>query len=106
MSNINNTKSTLHFLINVEFDISRGYSYIELLSFLKTFQGYFRDCYRNKEYCEQELIFKNKTLLEIESRMIELEKKLIDKNKESETLYSKINRKLTIWERISGRIKI
>ncbi len=102
----NNTQSTLHFLINADFSPERGYSYGELLLFLKTFQSYYRDCYTKKEKIEQELNYKNTTFLQIENRIIDIEKLFKEKENQNIFLLSKIDRKLTFWERITGKIKL
>lgn len=102
----NNTQSTLHFLINAEFTVERGYSYGELLNFLKTFQVYYRECYIKRDQFEQELNYKNTTLVDESNRMLNAEKLLQEKIKENTFLFEKISRKLTFWERVTGRIKI
>jgi hypothetical protein len=102
----NNTQSTLHFLINADFTPERGYSYGELITFLKTFQTYYRECYIKKDQYEQELKFKNKTFELVETKIINIEKLLKEKEKENNFLITKVDRKLTFWERITGKLNI
>ncbi len=106
MTDKSNTQSTLYFLINADFTIERGHSYGELLTFLKTFQTYYRECYIKKEQYEQELNFKNKTFEHLETKIIKVEKLLKEKEKENNFLISKVDRKLTFWERVTGKLNI
>ena len=106
MSNNSNTQITLHFLMNTDFSYERGYSYGELINYLKTYQLYYRECYANKDKFEQELLFKNKTFDQSENRILNLEKLLKEKENDIGFLMSKISRKLTFWERVTGKIKI
>lgn len=101
-----NTKSTLHFLINADFSPERGHSYGEMINFLKTFQSYYRECYIKKDQFEQELNYKNKTFEQMEDKIINNEKILKEKDNEIYKLYTQLNRKLTFWERVTGKINI
>lgn len=96
----------INFLLNEQFVIERGYSYIEILNYLKSFQYYYRECYRRAETIEQEFISKNKTIKELENRIVYLENKVKEKEKETDYLYNKLNKNLSLWERIKGRIII
>lgn len=96
----------INFLLNEQFIIERGYSYIEILNYLKSFQYYYRECYRRAETIEQEFILKNKTIKDLENRIVYLENRIKDKENETEILYNKINKNLSFWERVKGRIII
>ena len=102
----NNDFSVVQFLINAEFTAQRGYSYGELLKYLIMFLAYYRDCYIKKDALEQELNFKNKTFSLLEHRIVELENIIKDKETQNEFLINKITRKLSLWERVKGKIKI
>ena len=111
--NNENPTSTLYFLITAEFSHERGYSYGELITYLKNFQTYYRDCYTKKEAFEKELNFKNKTftfsgnrILELENIIAEKDITIKEKEKENEFLISVLCKKLTFWERITGKVKI
>ncbi len=101
-----NTQSTLHFLMNAEFITERGYSYGELLNYLITFQTYYRECYTQKEHYEKELIHLNQTLEFVKDRIINSDKLLKEKEDENRFLITKIDRRLSFWERLTGKIKI
>ena len=92
-------------LLNNKFVVESGYSYSELLTFLKAFQSYYIDCCMINENYKKELLMLNKNNLELGKNMITLEQKNKNVEKENIILTSKISRKLSIWERISGRIK-
>lgn len=106
MTDLNTHEMMIHQLLNIDFKPERGYSYAELLNFLNTFQAYYRDCYVKKDNSEKDLIRKNKTFTDLENRIIYLEKLLKDKNIENNHLLNKITKKLTIWERLTGKVKI
>lgn len=102
----NDTRTPQYSLMNIEFNIERGYSYGELLQYLRNFQHYYRECYRHNEILEINNNNKDKTISDIETKIEKLESYIKDREMNIESLYSILNRKLTIWERITGKIKI
>lgn len=106
MINNNYTKPSIHLLLNVDFSTERGFSYIELLNFLKTFQSYYRDMYLKAEFLEKDYSNKEKMLNELTEKINDVQNLLKEKEEENMYLYTKIVRKLSFWERLTGKIVI
>ena len=91
------------FLLTNNFDISKGYSYNELLNFIKAYKGIFIACYDAKERYKREIIQKDKTKEDYDNRI----KELTEQNKKLQNLNNiltnNISRKLTLKERLFGR---
>jgi hypothetical protein len=104
MKEIKTYEMMINQLLNTKFESERGYSYPELLNFLNSFQIYYRDCYLKKESLEKEINIKNKTFNDLEYRITYLDNLLKDMEKANNIYLNKIQQKLSIWERITGKI--
>ncbi len=100
-----NNNMLIHQLLNNNYVAESGYSYSDLLFFLNKFQAYYKDCYINNQNLEKDLIYKNKLNNELEKRIDILEKELENFRKENIYYCTKINKKLSLWERLTGKIK-
>lgn len=106
MNENKNVPNTIYFLLNENFSVDKGYSYLELLSFLNIFKEYYRELYNSKNNKDNELMNYRDNNILMEIKLNEIMQLLQEKTKENEMLYQKICRKLTLWERITGKIKI
>lgn len=96
----------LDFLINHDFKVSDNYSYVELISYLKTMQAEYKKCvdtYKglndSKNNFEKIIIHNNMVINDLE----EVLKK--EREKTSKIIW-KCQKKLSILERITGKIKL
>jgi hypothetical protein len=98
-------RKILDFLLTTNFNMSQGYSYSELITFLNAYKGFFVDSYNKKEQLKKELYKKGTTFSDYETRIVELEKKMEEVRNENELLTKIISRKLTLRERLLGKFK-
>lgn len=99
-------ENLLPFLLNADFKKDYGYSYTELLRFLKAYQFYYKKIYQNNDWFKQELMQRDKVLAELNTKISKLEERLNSQDKHISVLTSYVNKKLSFWERITGKIKI
>ncbi len=102
----NSIRPIYDFLLTADFSEENKYQYWELLNFLKNFQYYYKECYVLMDNNRKELLHKNKSFEESEKRYLEITNLLKEKSDENSMLYQKMNRRLTFWERLTGKIKI
>lgn len=95
----------LDFLLTTKFDVTQGYSYVSLIGFLNTMSEHFKACYDTKERISREFYLKDRIIKEQDDTIKELQKRLENVKRENEILTSKISRKLTLKERLLGKIK-
>lgn len=95
-------KNMVDFLLTNDFSIYDGYSYQELVNFLCLYKSFYRELYDVKEYHRKEIIYiqskennDSETILRLRAT-IEMKDEIITK------MY---NKKLSLWERIIGKIK-
>lgn len=93
-------------IIFKDFTVDQNYSYIELLEFLNVYKKEFVTVMNNKN----SLIVENKELRKIieklEHEIERLNNKISDEEKKIMYLTSQVSKKLSIFERITGKIKI
>ena len=98
-------RKILDFLLSADFDVKKGYSYTELIKFLKAYKQFFIECYNAKENFRKELIQKDKTNGFYDNRIKELLEQIERYKSENEILTRMISRKLTFKERLLGKFK-
>ncbi len=98
-------RKILDFLLSADFNVKKGYSYTELITFLNAYKQYFVECYNNKEKLRKELLLKDKTNTFYDNRIEELLEQVERLKSENEILTKMISRKLTFKERFLGKFK-
>ncbi len=101
-----NKEGILDFLLTADFKSHYGYSYPELIEFLNYYQFYYRQIQENNSWIKHELHHRDKILKELNIKIESLEKKIDFQNTQISFLKSHLTKKLSIWERITGRAKI
>ncbi len=99
-------KEKINYLLNIDFNNNSGYSYTELLDFLKCYRSYYRNVLENYEWFKSELNSRDEILKNLNYRVKDLEEKTRFQSMQITSLKSCLIRKLTFWERISGKVKI
>lgn len=101
-----NKEAILDFLLTADFKNHYGYSYTELIEFLNYYQVYYRQIQENNNWIKYELQHRDKILADLNAKIESLEKKLEFQNKQIYFLKTHLTKKLSIWERITGKAKI
>lgn len=91
-------------LLNTDFDGSRSFSYSELLYFLRRLQEAYKETYDVNIRLNQELISLQKTFIDYDLKMNKNNQLMEDKNKEVNTYLNMLTKKLSLRERITGKI--
>lgn len=101
-----NKDAILDFLLTADFKRNYGYSYTELLEFLNYYQVYYRQINESNQWVKHELNHRDKILNELNIKIQGLEQKLEFQSKQISFLKSHLTKKLSWWERITGKSKI
>lgn len=99
-----NEQDIKDFLLKTEFKIESGFSYSELLGYLNNFKYLYRETFEEKRKLRRELELKENVISKIIDEIEHTEYNLAHKNKQVSNLYARLNKKLTIKERLKGKI--
>jgi hypothetical protein len=99
-------EAILDFLRTADFKAQYGYSYTELLEFLNYYQIYYRQIQENNMWVKNELEHRDKILSELNKKISILEERLEFQSKQVQFLKKHLTKKLSLWERITGKIKL
>ena len=96
----------LDFLIAADFEPVNGYSYPELLEFLRQYKRFYSLLYDDKLSLMRQANLFDKEVLRLETRIAELEKTVERKGSQVENLSTFLTKKLTWKERLTGKINL
>ena len=88
-----------------DFNVNGGYSYIDLVKYLNLYKEFYWTLYRENENSRNLVKSKDNEIEKISHKIKQLEKMIEDQNFQINNLKSYFGRKLTIWERITGKMK-
>ena len=96
----------LDFLLAADFTAAHGYSYVQLLGFLKRYKHFYAQLYDNYYYMVRQERVRVDALAKLEARIADLEEIILRKNKQITNLQGELTRNLTWRERFSGKLKL
>jgi hypothetical protein len=99
-------RKILEFILNTNISIESGYSYVQILEFLEYLKYFYKDLLENRELYKRELQQQMKKNKNLEEEVEQISIRLSKKSKEFQNLCDKIARKLSLKERLTGRINI
>jgi hypothetical protein len=101
----NNKNQMFEFLLTADFNHDCGYSYLELIDYLDNYKNYFRSQNIDKENIKRDLERSEKENRQLLERIKILESKIEIQSNQLKNIKTTLSRKLSVWERISGKIK-
>lgn len=99
-------RKILEFILNTKITVDSGYSYIQLLEFLEYIKYFYKEILENRELYIRELQQERKKNKDLEEINKQIDIRLSKKNTEFQNLCDKISRKLTLKERLTGKIEL
>lgn len=98
-------RKILEFLLNCDFKVDSGFSYTQLVNFLNDYKTFYKILLDNRERYKYEFERSNKTIIELEDRLKEIENSTKRKDEQFQNLLKVVSRKLSWKERFFGRFK-
>ena len=74
-----------------------------MINFLNAYKEFYKDCYNVIEKLKSENSIKDRTFIDYETKIKELEKRMLSLETDNEFLTKKISRKLSFKERFLGK---
>jgi predicted RNase H-like nuclease (RuvC/YqgF family) len=102
----NNNHQMLEFLLTADFNKDSGYSYIELVEYLNHYKYNYRLQDIDRSNVKRELEESEKEVKQLQHRMKILESRIEVQDNQIKNLKTTLTRKLTFWERITGKFKL
>lgn len=96
----------LDFLLSADFKVENNYSYSELLLFLQYYKNFYRQSYEKNQDLRYILDKAEAHIKKLEVDMIEKERQLESCKKQLSAYKKIVSRKLTFFERLTGKIKL
>jgi len=97
-------RKILEFILNTNITVESGYSYIQLLDFLKYLKYFYKELLQNRELYIREISVLKKNNKKLDDSVKLIDAKLSKRNMEFDNLCAKITRKLSLKERFLGKI--
>lgn len=99
-------ESILDFLLTADFRNYSGYSYTELIEYLNYYQTHYKQIRESNNWIKNELERRDKSITELNLKVETLEHKMEFQDRQIQFLKSHLNKRLSIWERITGKSKM